>query len=713
MVSTTSERRVPPSSDPNASLEVTQRSDKISSRHLERLSVIYIRQSSMTQVRHNQESTRLQYNLVHLAQRLGWSPERILVIDDDLGVSGRSAEGRLGFQKLLAEVALDHVGIILGVEMSRLARSNKDWHQLLELCARFGTLIADLDGLYDPSLYNDRLLLGLKGTMSEAELHILRQRLLQGKLQKARRGELAMPVPTGYLQTSSGEVSLDPDEEVQAVVRLVFEQFDRIGSIHGVLRELVRRDVQIGVRLRTGTDIGALVWRRPHRGMVTNILRNPIYSGAYVYGRRRTDPRRQKPGRPASGRTAQLPPEQWHVCLRDQLPAYITWEQYEKNQDRLMSNRVNTAGGRGPVRNGCALLQGLLVCGRCGYRLSVQYYTRGERKYPRYVCQQGALHFGTEVCGGMSARRLDEVVTDLALSALAPGALEVSIRVADDLERERDQAEALRKKRLERARYEAERAQRQYHAVEPENRLVARTLEQKWEEKLRLERELQEEVRRERRQQPRYLTTDERSMIRELADDLPQLWNATTTTSEDRKNVLRLLLDKVIVNIDPESECVDVVVHWAGGDQTARRFRRPVASLTQLSEYKELIARIQKLRREGHTTARIADKLNAEGWVTATQKSNFNDRLVGAILHRHGYVPRGPLAPPTDDPDDWRLSELAKELDMPLPTLYGWLRREWIEARQVHGKWIVKADKKERERLRRLREKPPEPPKLS
>lgn len=707
MIATAVERGLISSSAPDGSVELPQRSDKISPRHTERLGVVYVRQSSMTQVRRNQESTKLQYNLVHLAQRLGWSPERILVIDDDLGVSGRSAEGRLGFQKLLAEVALDHVGIILGVEMSRLARSNKDWHQLLELCARFGTLIADLDGLYDPSLYNDRLLLGLKGTMSEAELHILRQRLLQGKLQKARRGELAMPVPTGYLRTLSDEVSLDPDEEVQAVVRLIFELFGHLGTIHGVLKELVRRDIQIGVRLRTGPDIGALVWRRPHRGIVSSLLRNPIYSGAYVYGRRRTDPRRQKPGRPASGRTGQLPNEQWQVCLRDRLPAYITWDQYESNQERLMRNRANNTGGRGPVRNGSALLQGLLVCGRCDHRLTVQYGSRQERKHPRYVCGYGAVHYGSEVCSGMPASRLDEVVTDLALAALEPGALDVSIRVAEDLEREREKAQALWAKRLERAHYEAERARRQYHAVEPENRLVARTLERNWEEKLRVERELQEEARRERSQEPRHLTADERTMIRELADDLPQLWNAATTSPEDRKNVLRLLIDRVVVTIEQDSEWVDAVVHWAGGHETPRRFRRPVANLTQLSDYKELIGRIQELRSAGYTAARIADKLNAEGWVTAMHKNRFNDRLVRMILHRHGYVPRGPLAPPTDDPDEWRLSDLAKELGMPLPTLYGWLQRGRIEARRVAGKWVARADSKELERLRRMREETP------
>src|ERR1700679_1367334 len=270
---------------------IDDRPTKIGDRHLERLAVVYIRQSSLQQVQHNQESTRLQYSLEAMARELGWEAGRVLVLDDDLGTSGAAVAGRHDVQRLLAEVALDHVGIILGVEMSRLARSNKDWHQLLELCARFGTLIADLDGLYDPSRYNDRLLLGLKGTMSEAELHILRQRLLQGKLQKARRGELGKSVPSGYLLQASGEVVLDPDESVRAVVRFVFEQFERLGTAHAVLRAMVEQGLQMGVRRRTGADRGGLEWHRLHRGMVINMLRNPIYAGAYVYGRRQTDPR--------------------------------------------------------------------------------------------------------------------------------------------------------------------------------------------------------------------------------------------------------------------------------------------------------------------------------------------------------------------------------------------------------------------------------------
>lgn len=696
------------STDPRIAQDERARPHKIHPRHLDRRAIVYIRQSSMAQVHRNQESTKLQYSLVDMAKRLGWADQRVLVIDEDLGQSGASAVGREGFQKMLAEVALDHVGIILGVEMSRLARSNKDWHQLLELCARFGTLIADLDGLYDPSLYNDRLLLGLKGTMSEAELHILRQRLLQGKLQKARRGELGMAVPTGYLRQMSGEVELDPDEEVRGVVRLIFDSFDRTGSTHGVLRALNRSKTQIGVRLRTGPEIGKLVWHRPQRGMIASILRNPIYAGAYAYGRRRTDPRRQIPGRPASGRSGLLPIGQWEACLRDRLPAYITWEHFLRNQERLKHNQVRPTGP-GRLGRGTALLQGLVVCGRCGYRMSAQYSSsRKERIYSRYVCSHATSARGEPVCCSLSARSLDEVVTSIALSAIAPSALDVSLRAAEEIESERESMEKLWKKRLERARYEAERAERQYAAVEPENRLVARTLEKNWESKLHAERELQEEYERHRAQLPRRLSEAEKASIRALADDLPELWNAPTTTITNRKAVLRHLIEGVVVKVDTATEWVDVVIKWAGGHETRTRCRRAVGRLTQLENHDKLLEAIATLRRAGLTAARIAEKLNADGWVTPMRRSPFNARLIFAIMNRHGFVPRGPLAPPTDDPNDWRLSDLAKELEMPLPTLYAWVTRGWVTARQERGRWLAVADKKELQRLRRLRREHPD-----
>jgi DNA invertase Pin-like site-specific DNA recombinase len=304
--------------------------DKIGPRHLDRLAVVYVRQSTMQQVLDHQESTRLQYSLVRRAVAWGWSEARVLVIDEDLGQSGTSAEGRHGFQRLVAEVGLDHVGLVLGVEMSRLARSSKDWHQLLETCALFSTLIADVDGIYDPRLYNDRLLLGLKGTMSEAELHLLKQRMYHGKLNKARRGELSFPLPIGYVWDSAGAIGFDPDEQVQHVVRLIFRKFDELGTLHALLRYLVQQGIELGVRLREGPAKGTLEWRRPNRMTLQNLLKSPIYAGAYAYGRRQVDARKKQPGRPSTGRVTR-PRQDYHVLLQEHVSAYITWEQYEQS----------------------------------------------------------------------------------------------------------------------------------------------------------------------------------------------------------------------------------------------------------------------------------------------------------------------------------------------------------------------------------------------
>lgn len=362
---------------------------KVQPEHLERLAVVYVRQSSPHQVLEHRESAALQYNLRCRAVEWGWPVERVLVIDQDQGHTAVTVEGRLGFQQLLAEVSLDDVGLVLGIEMSRLARSNKDWHQLLELCALFGTLLADHDGVYDPRNYNDRLLLGLKGTLSEAELHLLRQRMEQGRLNKARRGALFNHAPIGYVRGPSGELLVDPDEQVQAVVRLIFRKFDELGSVNGLLRYLVRNDIWMGIRPHSGADRGTLQWRRCNRVTLNNLLHRPLYAGAYSWGLRPVDPRRKLPGRPSTGRRV-VKPTECAVLIKDHCPAYITWEQYEENLQRMEGNR-NCWSSPGAVRKGPALLKGLLVCGKCGRRLLVSY---GTSRQPRYSCQRDRLDYG-------------------------------------------------------------------------------------------------------------------------------------------------------------------------------------------------------------------------------------------------------------------------------------------------------------------------------
>jgi len=375
--------------------------EKITRQHQQRLAIVYIRQSTPQQVERNQESTKLQYALVDRAFHFGWAREMIVTIDDDLGRSGSTVEGRLGFQRLVAEVGLGHVGLVLGIEMSRLARSCRDWHQLLEICALFDTLIADTDGVYDPANFNDRLLLGLKGTMSEAELHILQARMLAGRNAKARRGELGKPLPMGYLRRPSGEVAFDPDEQAQSVIRMVFALFERIRTVSGVLRYLVRHDIKMPVRLAGGPGKGELEWRRPSRPSLGDLFSNPIYAGVYVYGVRPIDRRRQKPGRPGSGRRSPRP-EDAEVFLRDRLPAYITWEQFQRNQEQIRANRPSE---RGPARAGAALLSGLIVCGRCGLRMTAAYNNAGHAA--RYQCIGARTSFEAPSCQALKAAPVD------------------------------------------------------------------------------------------------------------------------------------------------------------------------------------------------------------------------------------------------------------------------------------------------------------------
>ncbi len=683
------------------------RSEKIAPRHHDRLAVVYVRQSTVQQVLDHRESTRLQYGLAARAQDLGWAAERVVVLDDDLGQSGASAEARVGFQRLVSEVSLDHVGLVLGIDMSRLARSSRDWHQLLEICALFGTLIADLDGVYDPSRYNDRLLLGLKGTMSEAELHILKQRMEQGRLSKARRGELAVAVPSGYLRRPSGEVVLDPDEQVQRVVHLIFRKFEELGTLNAVLRYLVKHHVQLGIRVREGPGKGELAWRRPNRMTLQNLLRNPIYAGAYAYGRRQVDPRTTQPGRPSTGRRV-IAPEEWYVLLHDRSPAYITWEQYERNLARLKANQAR-AEEVGVARKGAALLAGLVVCAKCGRRLHVRY--GGRRNRHTYICSRLMSDYGGESCQQLAGPPLDDLLSHWVLAALTPAALDLSLAAATNVERERADLIRLWEQRLERAAYDAERAGRQYRHCEPENRLVARQLGRDWEAALAAQQHLQEEYRRFEQHQPRLLSAAEQAAIRRLAQDIPALWAAETTTTAERKEIIRQVVERVVVDAAGTSERVQVRVTWVGGAQTTGGLTRPVARLAQLSDYPQLCARARALAGEGLTAEAIAARLNAEGYRPPKRREHFGRQGVQELLRDLGVRAPRPRAHHRDGlgPEEWWVAELAQRVGMPLATLQGWIRRNWVRARQQEQaprRWIVWADDAEIERLRERHQRP-------
>jgi DNA invertase Pin-like site-specific DNA recombinase len=679
-------------------------SPKIKPLHLERRAIVYVRQSTPQQVADHRESTERQYALVGRATALGWAPTQVDVIDEDQGRSGQSAEGRLGFQRLLAEVSLDHVGLVLGLEMSRLARSCKDWHQLLELCAIFGTLLADQDGLYDPTDHNDRLLLGLTGIMNEAELHVLQRRMHEGRLNKARRGELLNHPPIGYVKLPTGEFALDPDEQVQALVRLLFEEFDRQRSLHGLLRYLVHHGLRIPVRPIGGPSRGQLEWRRPNRETLQNLLHNPTYAGIYRWGQRPTDPRRKVPGRPGTGRTSRRA-EEALVVIEGQLPAYISVERFRANQERLQANRAR-AESPGAPREGPSLLGGLLRCGHCGQRLRVDY-GRGTGRL-RYTCCRGS-DYGDPSCQSIAGDVLDELVARQVLAALQPGALEVSLLAAGDLQQERDRLAQQWQQRLERARYQCQRAERQYQAVEPENRLVARELERRWEQAMAEARQVEADNERFCREQPAVLTDTERALIRALAQDLPALWGASTTTPADRQRVVRCLIERVTVAVAKGSNEVTVSIGWAGGQTSEHEVTRPVSRYDQLADYDGLVARAVLLSDNGMSLSEVAERLNEEGFYPPKRACCFSGEMVGRLLRQHrGRRRSRPLAMNAAAlrNGEWWLSDLAAHLAIPVATVLGWARRGWVHARKVEevagGRWAVWADADETERLKRL-----------
>jgi DNA invertase Pin-like site-specific DNA recombinase len=485
------------------------RSTKIQPRHLERSAVVYVRQSTPIQVLEHAESKARQYALATHAVSLGWPSSQVVVIDEDQGKSGRDAQQRTGFQRLLSEVTLGHVGLVLGLEMSRLARSSKDWHQLLELCALFGTLLADQDGVYDPRDSNDRLLLGLKGTMSEFELFTMRNRLQRGLWHKAERGEIHIAPPLGYERLPSGEVVLDSDEQARSVIHLIFDKFDELGSARKVLIYLVENQILLGMRHNRGPRRGQLEWRRPQFGTVWRVLTHPVYAGAYVFGRKEVD-RAKAAGWHNRGERKRYRAGAWKILLKDHMPAYISWERYEANQRRLEGNLLG-AKSPGVPRKGAALLAGLAVCGSCGRRFRPLYPSPGK---PYYFCRRHLELVEEQTCHGVAARVIDRLVVGQVLEALKPAGLKLSLRAIEDGDKERERLEGQWQKKLERARYDARRAERQYQAVEPENRLVARTLEQRWEAALAEVRRVEEEHDRFRRDRPARLTEAERAASR-------------------------------------------------------------------------------------------------------------------------------------------------------------------------------------------------------
>ena len=536
---------------------------KICAVHRQRQALVYVRQSSPAQVEHNRESTRRQYALADRARDLGWHSDQITIVDEDLGLSGATADGRSGFARMTAEVALGQTGILLGLEVSRLARNNADWYRLLDLCGLTDTLIADADGIYHPGLFNDRLLLGLKGTMSEAELHILRARLDGGIRNKAARGELYRGQPIGYVRgESDAEILLDPDEEVQGAIRAVFERFAEFGSARRVWRWFVMEKLDFPHRFHRGAE---LRWELPSYHTIHMALTNPVYAGAYAYGKTRRE-RHVDESRAVRKCSRKVPRSEWQVLIHDHPPGYIDWQTHEAILERLASNtRPRPHGaGEGAVREGTALLQGIGNCGECGRRLATHY--TGRTSSPGYHCNGKTLvEERQSSCLYVGAVQIDRAVSKAVLEAIQPAGIEAALKAAEHLETDNDQALEQRRRAVERARYEAERAERRYRAVEPEHRLVARGLEREWEQCLNALEQAQIELERRERDRPRRLDDAEQGALLALAQDLHRVWDAPTTTTRDKKELLRTLLEEVIVLAPRGEYYIRLTLRWRTG----------------------------------------------------------------------------------------------------------------------------------------------------
>jgi DNA invertase Pin-like site-specific DNA recombinase len=583
-----------------------QAAAKVTGAHLARTAYLYVRQSTLRQVLTNTESAARQYALRQKAIAMGWPAEQIVTIDTDQGQSGASAADREGFQHLVAEVSMGRAGIVLGLEVSRLARNNADWHRLLEICAMSGTLICDEDGLYDPTDFNDRLLLGLKGTMSEAELHFIRARLVGGQRSKARRGELQMPLPVGLVYDPAGKVVLDPDTGVQQAIRHLFTMFARTGSARAVVQQFNADGLLFPVRVRTGAHQGELAWMPLQHWRVLRTLHNPRYAGAFAYGRRRE--RLAADGK----KSYQLVPrEQWIALIRDAHPGYLGWHQYETNQKLLLANATAHGEDRaaGPAREGTALLQGLAICGRCGRRMTVRYHTRRGVEVPDYQCQNRCIQDGAARCQTIPGAVVDRAVASLLLEALTPHALEVALTVQAELDTRAAEADALRRGHVERARHRADLARRRYLAVDPDNRLVADSLEADWNDALRALQTAREDYDRASETAAAALTDQIQHQISSLATDFPALWSNPNTQQRDRKRMVRLLVDDVTLH---KTDSIHLHVRFRGGQTHSLVVAIPPTSWQARQTRPDTVAELGRLL-DTHTDAEVADALNVAG----------------------------------------------------------------------------------------------------
>jgi DNA invertase Pin-like site-specific DNA recombinase len=649
---------------------------KVTAAHLQRPALLYVRQSTLKQVIHNTESAHRQYDLRGRAVALGWSAEQIVVIDVDQGQSGASAADREGFQHLVAEVSLGRAGIVLGLECSRLARNSADWHQLLELSAMTGTLICDEDGLYDPREFNDRLLLGMKGQMSEAELHFIKARLRGGVLSKARRGELITPLPVGLVYDGAGHVVLDPDTGVQHALAHLFATFTATGSATACVKTFNTAGLSFPWRHLKGPRKGELDWQPLRHHTVLRVLHNPRYAGAFSYGRHRTS---KLPG----GRQAStlLPREQWTAFIPGAHPGYISLEQFETNQARLTANAAAHGRDRaaGPAREGAALLQGVIICGRCGNRMTVRYHHRRGRQLPTYACQRDGIDNARPICAAIPGADLDQRIGALLLETLTPLAVKAALAVADELRERAEHADALRAAHVQRARHHTDLARRRYLAVDPGNRLVAESLEADWNTALRELVDAQDTYDRARAQDSRQLSDAQQARIGQLVTDLPAIWNDPATPQRERKRIVRLLLTDVTVHRDGDT--ITAHLRFPAGQHTTLAIPAPLPASEQRRTPAQVVAAIDDLL-DQHTSGQIAKILNQRKMTTGTHEA-FHRIIVDNIIRAYRITTRRQRLRATGL---LTLAEAAEAFDVSPHTIKSWRRAGIVRAHRYNDK---------------------------
>jgi DNA invertase Pin-like site-specific DNA recombinase len=645
---------------------------KMADHHLARQACIYIRQSTPGQVRFNQESKERQYNLANQAKALGWMPQQIRILDGDLGHSGEQATHRDDFKTLVSDVAMGQVGAIFSLEASRLARSNKDWHRLLELCAITKTLVFDGDGCYDPADFNDSLVLGMKGTFAQAELHIIRARLHGAKLNKAQKGELRFPLPVGLVYDGD-KIVLDPDQEVQGAVRAVFELFEQENSAYRVVQRFHQLGLRFPRRSYGGAWDGKLIWGRLIHSRVIGVLANPCYAGIYVFGRHQSCKKIDATGEICS-HSRRMPEDQWRVVIPDHHPGYITRDQFLANRKRLADNRTNMETLAGPAREGLCLLQGLLLCGICGRRLTVRYTGNGGL-YPTYDCNWRSRDgLQPRHCMSLSAGPLDDAITERVLTAVTPLTIKLALDALANLEQRDKLVSAQWRWRIERARYEAELAERRYEEVDPSNRLIASTLEKRWNDAMQRMADLEAELATFERQAMRIVTEEQKRQILQLGRDFPRLWKAKTTSTCDRKRMLRLLISDITVVKGPGPKLLRLQIRWQGGATETIEVRQPPSRADAVRYPEAFVAKIRALA-ERHADKDIAVRLNAEGVTSSTGKS-FTASMISWIRFKHR------IPGPSRLPATLTVNEVRARYGVSMHVVYYWIARGIVAATQ-------------------------------